>query len=192
MARWLVALAVVLVSRPIDAGGFRIERSHRKVTTSTSVFAPTIEPSLATVALAGSLIARERPGALEVVDRRTGATIASAPLTSNRIQAVLRTADSTVIKTRGDLLSLDRVTGRVRWIQPASSVGNPALHRGEIVDAWVDRAAHRYGLVSRDPRDGRVTGRIDLGATGGWYDLENVVLGADSPDDVLVSAMFGC
>jgi hypothetical protein len=192
MARWLVALAVVLVSRPVDAGGFRLERSHRKVTTSTSVFAPTTEPSLTTVSLAGSLIAIERPGALEVVDLRSGLTIASAPLTTNRIQAVLRTADSILIKTRGDLISLDRATGRVRWIQPASSIGNPALDRGEIVDAWVDRTAHRFGLVSRDPRDGRAKAQIDLGSTCGWYDLENVVIAPDGPGDVLVSAMFGC
>lgn len=190
--RWLVALAVVLVSRPVDAGGFRIAHSHRKVMTSASVVAPTVEPSLTTVPLAGSLIAIERPGTLDVVDVRTGATVASTPLTTNRIQSVLRTTTSILIKTRGDVISLDRATGRVRWIQPTSSIGNPLLSHGEIVDAWVDRATHRFGLVSRDPRDGRALDTIDLGTTSGWYDVENVAIAPDGPDDVLVSAMFGC
>src|SRR4029079_6700189 len=81
MARWLIALAVVVVSRPVGAtpdGGFRLEEVHHKITTSTSVVAPSgVEPSLASVAVGDHLLAVERPGLLDIVDTRTGNTIAS-------------------------------------------------------------------------------------------------------------------
>jgi hypothetical protein len=32
---------------------------------------------------------------------------------------------------------------------------------------------------------------LDLGGTGGWYDLESIKIAPDSPGEVLVSAAFG-
>ncbi|MBX3156111.1 MAG: PQQ-binding-like beta-propeller repeat protein [Deltaproteobacteria bacterium] len=203
MSRWLIALAVVVVSRPVVADaadaatGFVLEQAHRKVTTSSSVVAPSsAEPSLATVPLADHLLAVERPGMLDVVDTRTGRTVASTPLALGGIQSVCRPhRGDLLVKTHGDLVSIDRTTGDIRWVQPATSHGNaivaPRGDRTEVVDAWVDRETHRYGLVSRDPRTGRELARIDLGSTSGWYDIESVQLAPDGPGDVLVSALFG-
>jgi hypothetical protein len=80
----------------------------------------------------------------------------------------------------------------VRWVQPSSALGNAVASPGggPIIDAWVDREAHRYGLVSLDARTGRRLASIDLGATGGWYERERVEISPDGPHDVLVSALF--
>ena len=130
--------------------------------------------------------------ALDVIDTRTGRTIASTPLSHGGIQAVCRPQHGDLlVKTHGDLVSIDRETGDIRWVQPTSSNGNALVADGEVVDAWVDRTTHRYGLVARDPSTGRELDRIDLGSTGGWYDIENVQLAPDGPGDVLVSALFG-
>jgi hypothetical protein len=196
MSRWLIALAVVVVSRPVGAAP-TVEESYRRVTTSTSVVAPShAEPSLAAVPLADHLLAVERPGALDIIDTRTNRTVSSTPLALGGIQSVFRPQEGDLlVKTHGDLVSIDRATGDIRWVQPTSSHGNaiaaPRGDRTEVVDAWVDRETHRYGLVSRDARTGRELDRIDLGPTSGWYDIENVQLASDGPGDVLVSALFG-
>src|SRR4051794_5078646 len=111
MARWLIALAVAVVSRPVDAkdarnapidAGFRLEEVHHKITTSTSVVAHSAsEPSPGTVPLGEHLIAVERPGALDVVDARTGATVSSTRLAHGGIQAVYRPQHGDVlVKTK--------------------------------------------------------------------------------------------
>lgn len=147
--------------------------------------------SLAAAELAGHLLAVERAGALDVLDARTGATLGTAPLAGQGLEAVSRPAAGDLhVKTRGDLVAIDRRTGAVRWAQPASARGNVVAGATAVVDAWVDRAAHRFGIVSYDPRDGRRLASIDLGSTGGWYDRERVELSPDGPDDVLVSALF--
>lgn len=148
--------------------------------------------SLAAVELAGNWLAVERAGALDVIDARTGNTVGAAALTGQGIQSVAAVGDSLLhVKTRGDLVAIERRTGSVRWAQLASSLGNAvAAPGGMVIDSWVDRRTHRYGIASYDARDGRRVASIDLGATSGWYERERVELSPDGPGDVLVSALF--
>jgi hypothetical protein len=155
--------------------------------------------SLAAADLAGDLLAVERAGTLDVIDARTGGTVGTTPLEGQGLQAVARGAGGDLhVKTRGDLIAIDRRSGGVRWVQPASAVGNVLVAPGaaigapgdRVIDAWVDRVAHRFGLVGYDARTGRRVASIDLGETGGWYDLERVEITPDGPHDVLVSALF--
>jgi len=163
--------------------------------------------SLAAAELAGDLLAVERAGTLDVIDARTGGTVGTTPLAGQGLQAVSRAAGGDFhVKTRGDLVAIDGRTGGVRWVQPASAVGNvlvaPAAalagggagpgDRGDacVIDAWVDREAHRFGIVGYDARTGRRLASIDLGATGGWYERERVEIAPDGPHDLLVSALF--
>ncbi|HWO17895.1 MAG TPA: PQQ-binding-like beta-propeller repeat protein [Kofleriaceae bacterium] len=179
--------------------------------------------SLGAAELAGDLLAVERAGTLDVIDARSGGTVGTTPLRGQGLQAVVRAASGDLhVKTRGDLIAIDRRTGGVRWVQPASAVGNAlvapsdacvpvaapgsaaaaprdaataaaaaALARGGcVIDAWVDRARHRYGLVGYDARTGRRIASIELGDTSGWYELERVEIAPDGPHDVLVSAVF--
>lgn len=152
--------------------------------------------SMAAVEIADHLLAVERAGALDVIDARTGNTVGVAALTGQGIQSASPAGalggDSSLlhVKTRGDLVAIERRTGAVRWAQIASSLGNAVATPGAVVDAWVDRSTHRYGIASYDARDGRRVASIDLGPTGGWYDRERVEVSPDGPNDVLVSALF--
>jgi outer membrane protein assembly factor BamB len=156
--------------------------------------------SLFAAELVGDLVAVERAGTLDVLDGRTGNTVGTAALAGQGIQAIGRSPIGRTIdglgtgdlhlKTRGDLVAIDRHTGAVRWVQPSSSLGNAAVSSGAVVDAWVERQRHRFGVVSYDPVNGRRLDSIDLGSTGGWYDLERVELAPDGLHDVLVSALF--
>jgi hypothetical protein len=185
--------------------------------------------SLAGVELAGDLLAVERAGTLDVLDARTGRTVGTTPLAGQGLQAVARAPGGDLhVKTRGDLIAIDRRTGGVRWAQPATAVGNALATPGDervirpdelrrgggvirpdelrrgggvirpdelrrggcVIDAWVDRVAHRFGLVSYDARTGRELASVELGETGGWYDRERVEISPDGPHDVLVSALF--
>ena len=84
--------------------------------------------SVAAVPLAGELIAVERSGALDVIDARTGGTAGTAPLAGRGLHAVSRGPGDLLVKTRGDLIAIDRRTGAVRWRQPASWLSpNPAI-----------------------------------------------------------------
>lgn len=146
--------------------------------------------SLAATELTRTLLAVERAGTLDVIDARTGNTVGTTPIAGQGLQAVTRAGGDLHVKTRGDLIAIDGRTGTVRWVQPSSSLGNAAATPGAVVDAWVDRTRHRFGIVSYDPRDGRRLASIELGATGGWYDRERIDLAPDGPNDVLVSALF--
>jgi outer membrane protein assembly factor BamB len=148
--------------------------------------------SLAAAELAGDLLAVERAGALDVIDARTGGTVGTTPLAGQGLQPVMRaTGGDLHVKTRGDLIAIDRRSGGVRWVQPASALGNAVIAPGDcVIDAWVDRTAHRFGLAGYDARTGQRLASIDLGATGGWYDRERVEIVPDGPHDVLVSAVF--
>jgi PQQ-like domain len=270
MARWLVTLALFVVSNPADADQYRVELSNQKVTTSKAALAQLCEPQLARLPasvqleaddlmvaagdrtirhalshggagpvwmlpigsrllvgaadrahdqadtllaidlatgavawrrqldsvfaaeLAGDLLAVERNGALDVVDVRTGKTIATTPLTGQGIQAVCRPTGATGdlhVKTRGDLIAITR-TGAIRWVRTSTAHGNVAVTQGAVVDGWVDRTNHRFGIVSYDPTDGRRISSVDLGSTGGWYDFDRLVLAPDGPREVMVSALF--
>jgi outer membrane protein assembly factor BamB len=149
--------------------------------------------SLAAAELAGHLLAVERAGTLDVIDARTGGTLGTAPLAGQGLQAVSRAPGGDLhVKTRGDLIAIDRRTGGVRWIQPSSARGNAVAAPGDghIIDGWVDRATHRFGLVSYDARTGQKLAAVELGETGGWYDRERLDIAPDGPHDVLVSALF--
>ena len=152
--------------------------------------------SLAAVEIAGDLLAIERAGALDVIDARTGNTVGTTLLAGQGLQAVSQGVGDLYVKTRGDLIAIERSTGAVRWVQPASALGNAVVAPGApgqggcVIDAWVDRTAHRYGIASYDARTGRRLASIDLGATGGWYERERVEISPDGPHDVLVSAVF--
>jgi hypothetical protein len=147
--------------------------------------------SLFAAELIGELVAVERAGALDVIDARTGRTLGTTQLAGQQIQAINRQGFGDLhLKTTGDLVAIDRKTGAVRWVQATSSLGNPAVTETAVVDAWVDRATHRFGIVSYDPATGRRIASIDLGPTSGWYDAEHVELSPDGAHDVLVSAMF--
>lgn len=148
--------------------------------------------SLFAVHLADDLLAIERAGQLDILDALTGNTIGTAPLAGQGIQAVSRTPHGDLhVKTAADLVAIDRATGGVRWTQATSSRGNIAMTSRAVVDAWVDRTNHRYGIVTYDPATGEKLESIDLGPTGGWYDVERVELVPDGAGEVLVSSVFG-
>ncbi len=148
--------------------------------------------SLFAVALADDLVAVERAGQLDIIDALTGNTVGTAPLAGQGIQAISRTTRSDLhVKTAADLVAIERATGRVRWTQPTTSRGNIAMTSRAVVDAWVDRTNHRYGIVTYDPATGEKLESIDLGPTGGWYDVERVELAPDGMGEVLVSSVFG-
>lgn len=141
--------------------------------------------------LVDSLLAVERAGNLDIIDARTGNTLGTTPLRGAEIRAVCRPAQGDLhIKTSADLIAIDRTTGAVRWTQPTSSIGNPTVTSKAVIDAWVDRTKHRFGIVSYDATTGQQLEKIDLGATGGWYDYEHVYIAPDGANDVLVSATF--
>ncbi len=147
--------------------------------------------SLFAAELVDDLIAVERAGTLDILDVRTGNTVGTTPIAGQRIQAVCRPGRGDLhLKTQGDLIAIDRGTGAVRWVQPATAIGNPAVTVDAVVDAWVDRATHRFGIVTYHPATGQRLDSIDLGATGGWYDRERIELAPDGSREVLVSAMF--
>jgi hypothetical protein len=188
--RWLVALALTVVAtHTTHAGGITIETQRRTVkSTSTLTDAPEL---LHAVELSEHLVAIEREGVLEVRDARDGHTIDTAKLTARGIQTVSRSHTGDIhIKTPGDLVAIERHTGRVRWTQRTTSIGNVAATPDAVVDSWVDRETHRFGIVTYDPATGKPIESIDLGATGGWYDREHVELALDGPGEVVVSAMF--
>jgi outer membrane protein assembly factor BamB len=141
--------------------------------------------------LVDSLLAVERAGNLDIIDARTGRTVGTTPLRGGDIRAVCRPAQGDLhIKTSADLIAIDRTTGAVRWTQPTTSIGNPTVTTKSVIDAWVDRTKHRFGIVSYDMQTGQQLDKIDLGATGGWYDYEHVYIAPDGANDVLVSATF--
>ncbi|MFN0247102.1 MAG: PQQ-binding-like beta-propeller repeat protein [Kofleriaceae bacterium] len=148
--------------------------------------------SLFAASLADDLLAVERAGQLDIVDAVTGNTVGTAPLAGQGIQAICRTPSGDLhVKTASDLVAIDRASGRVRWTQPTTSRGNIAMTSHAVVDAWVDRTNHRYGIVTYDPKTGEKLESIDLGSTGGWYDVERVELAPDGAGEVLVSSVFG-
>ena len=141
--------------------------------------------------LVDSLLAVERAGNLDIIDARTGKTLGTTPLHGQSIRTVCRPTQGDLhVKTASDLIAIDRTTGAVRWTQPTSSIANPTVTSQTIIDAWVDRTTHRFGIVSYDRQTGQKLDSIDLGATGGWYDVENITIAPDGVNDVLVSAMF--
>ena len=141
--------------------------------------------------LVDDMLAVERAGNLDIIDARTGNTLGTTPIAGTTIQSVSRSrAGDLHIKTHGDLVAIDRETGAVKWTQRSSSTSNPTVTPTSVIDAWIDRTTHRFGIVSYDAATGRKLDSIDLGATGGWYDMEQVTISPDGPNDVLVSAMF--
>ena len=98
-------------------------------------------------------------------------------------------AGDTYVKLRGALLAFDP-DGTLRWSRPTSSPGAIAVTASAIIDGWIDRDAHRYGIHKYDPRSGRRLASIDLGSTRGWHDLERLDVAPDGPTDVLVTAAF--
>jgi hypothetical protein len=202
MRRWLVALALTVVA---TSDGMTIESQERSVKSAGSLAASPaapqaqlpasleIDPSavIAVVELTERFVAVERLGALDIVGVHDGRTVGTIPLTGQGIQNVSRSLTGDLhLKTRGDLIAIERETGRVRWSQRTTSIGNVAATSEAVVDSWVDRERHRFGLVTYDPATGQPLASIDLGATGGWYDREHVELALDGPREVVVSAMF--
>jgi outer membrane protein assembly factor BamB len=267
-ARWLVTVALFLVSNPADAARARIELANHKITTSRAALAQLHAPQLARIPssvrledddvlvttrdgivrhplahggagaswlvpvgprlvigaadrshdradtlfaidlatgavtwrralaslfaarLAGDLLVVERSGALEVIDARTGTTHSTAAIDGHSIRAVCRAGNGDLhVKTRGDLVAI-APDGVVRWTRPSTSSGTVAVTAGAVVDGWVDRVGHRFGIVSYDRATGRPLGSLDLGSTHGWYDFDRVTVAPDGPDEVLVSALF--
>jgi outer membrane protein assembly factor BamB len=132
--------------------------------------------------------------ALRVAHEHHSVTTTGAPLSlTGEAAAVLeRTAvNELYIKERGELLALDRATQTVRWARPTTTAARIAVIGDAVVDAWVDRVAHRYGVMTYDRASGRRLGSVELGRTGGWYDLERIVVAPDAPGEILVSALFG-
>ena len=188
---WLVGIGPrVVVGFAARPGGTADTIAAFDHTTGRVAWRRTVD-SLFAAELAGDLLAVERAGNLDIIDARTGRTLGTTPLRGQSIQAVCRPCTGDIhVKTAGDLVAIDPATGAVRWTQPTSSRGNPTVTPTAVIDAWVDRTKHRFGIVSYDPQTGRQLDSIDLGPTGGWYDVEHVWIAPDGINDVVVSAMF--
>ncbi len=191
-ASWLVPVGSHLVIGSAD-------RSHDRADTLFAIQLGTGEiawrrrqESLFAAELAGNLLVIERAGALDVVDARTGVTLSSTPIQGHSIQSVSRAFGRTGdlhVKTRGDLVAITP-EGAVRWTRSSTANGNVARIGEAVVDGWVDRTSHRFGIVSYNAADGQRLRSIELGSTKGWYDFERLVVAPDGPDEVLVSAVF--
>ncbi len=121
-------------------------------------------------------------------------TTAATPALAGEPAPVLEAASSThdlFIKERGELLAVDRSTQLVKWARPTPSSARAAVIGDTVVDAWVDGVSHRYGVVTYDRTTGKQLASVELGKTGGWYDLERLLVAPDGPGEVLVSALFG-
>lgn len=146
--------------------------------------------SLNAIELSGDLFVVERDGWIEVVDARTGRSVADTPVAGGGLISVCRAGGGAFyVRTQQDLIALSR-SGSVRWTQPATVSSNPVEVGATVVDGWVDKTTNRFGLVAYDARTGCKVDAIDLGDTGGWYDLARVSLAPDGPHEVLVSALF--
>ena len=145
-------------------------------------------------------------GIAEHVDALTGRTLDATPVAGTRIASIYTSGPDLYVKTDLDLVAIARGeaprafgsvtrgargTGLVRWAQPTTSTGNAVALAGKVVDAWVDRATNRFGVLAYDARTGCKLDAIELGITHGWYDVERLQLAADGPNEVLVSAAFG-
>lgn len=164
--RWLVTLALFVVSAPAGAGPLQIQTARRTVITASELADPAVElaPALAR-ALSGARLDRAR------------------------LRYASRAGDTAFVKTRDALIAL-APDGAVRWSRPTTSAGSIAALPGRVLDGWIDRASHRFGVVEIDPRDGGARASIVLGPTGGWYDRARVDVAPDGPSDALVSARF--
>jgi hypothetical protein len=188
---WVVGVgAHVVVGFAKHAGGVADTIAAFDHTTGRIAWRRTID-SMFAAELVDNLLAVERAGNLDIIDARTGNTVGTTPLAGKSIQSVtLPRSGDLYIKTNGDLVAIDRDTGNVRWRQSSSSIGNPTVTPSSVIDAWVDRTKHRYGITSYDARTGAKLDSIDLGSTSGWYDFEHVYIAPDGVNDVLVSATF--
>lgn len=189
--RWLVTLAMFLVTGPLNADasdrGFRIERASQRIATPRGPLVA-LGRSRASLDLSRDLIAVDRAGALDVVDLRTGATIATAAIAGTGIVSACRLAGDIYVKTSEDLVSIAD-HGAIRWVRPTTA-GAIVATPDAVIAGWVDRAGHRFGIASHDSRTGRQVASVDLGSTRGWYDLVRVDVAPDGPDELLVSAAF--
>jgi hypothetical protein len=141
--------------------------------------------------LTRALLAVERAGAVDVIHARTGATRGIAVVAGHGPLAISRAPVGDLhIKTSADLVAVDRRSGAVRWARPASARSAVLVSPCAVLDAWVDRDRHRFGVASLDPRTGLELSSIELGTTRGWYEREQLELIPDGPGDVLVSALF--
>jgi hypothetical protein len=204
--RWLVTLAMFLVSTPAGAGAFRVEQVAQRTTTSTAQLARLCQPRLRTSLAIGGHVLRtreqtvqdrgagviriDRTNLLDVVDGQTGQTLATTPIANAGIASALQSVGDTFVKTRGDIVAITR-SGRIRWVHHNTVPGSLAVLRDAVIDGWIDRKTHRFGIAAYDPIDGRRLASIELGSTNGWTGLERVHVAPDGPGEVLESAMFG-
>jgi outer membrane protein assembly factor BamB len=190
MPRWLVTLALFLVTNPADAERLRVHLDSVRTTTTATLPQIAGPRDAARVQLAAGLVAIDEDDTLTIIDTTTGTTIATTPVAGG-IAAIARAPSGDIyIKTQADLVALTPA-GAVRWVRPATANSNVAVTPRAVIDGWVDRDRHRFGIVSYDPVDGHVLARTELGPTGGWYDHDRMVLAPDGPNEVLVSTAFG-
>ena len=118
--------------------------------------------SLYAAELVGDLLAVERAGKLDIVDARTGDSVSSTPGAGEPLVAICRGGTGDLyIKTRGELLAVDRARGAVRWVQPTTAPGNVVALAGTVVDGWVDHRANRFGVIAYDASTGRKLDAFD-------------------------------
>src|SRR5687768_16682951 len=117
-------------------------------------------------------------GELVVEAADTKVTASKQLATASVIHEHTTIAGDTYVKLRGALLAFDP-DGALRWSRPTSSPGAIAVTAAAIIDGWIDREAHRYGIHKYDPRTGRRLASIDLGSTRGWHDLERLDVAPD-------------
>ncbi|MEM9071820.1 MAG: hypothetical protein AAGE52_25140 [Myxococcota bacterium] len=131
----------------------------------------------------------ETEDALVILDAATGVERSRTSSTSNLVR-VCREQNHYLIKTTSHLHVVDAASLSFRWSRPSSSGTGPRVVGPWVVDAWVDRQRDRFGVVVYD-QQGRVSRTIDVGKTGGWYDIERVVLAPIDNNRIGVNATFG-
>ncbi|MEO8701910.1 MAG: hypothetical protein ABI867_17830 [Kofleriaceae bacterium] len=204
--RWLVTLAMFVVSMPAGAASFRIEQASQRTTTTTASLARNARlASRSSLAIGGHVVrtreqtVRDHGGGairidhtnlLDVTDAHTGKTLATTAIANAGILQALWSVGDTFVKTRGDLVAIAR-TGRIRWQHPTTAQGSIAVTHDAVIDGWVDRVTKRFGIAAFDPISGRRLASIELGSTHGWDDLERIHVAPDGPGEVVVSAIFG-
>jgi hypothetical protein len=127
-----------------------------------------------------------------LLDGRRGTTLATAAAPGvESLGGICRSVDGYhLIQTGLQLIVFDAKRDALVWTGTMQGGTALAIH-GRVVDGWVDGRAHRFGVTIYSLASGKVERRVDLGSTGGKYDVSSVILYPIGSTEVRVHSEFG-